>query len=78
MNIMELGAIGELVGGVAVVGSLIYLALQVRQSTVLLKRSNAWSPLPRSSCAKEFGPSSRNAAPHSAGAESPKGIPAAC
>ena len=32
MNIMELGAIGELVGGVAVVGSLIYLALQVRQS----------------------------------------------
>ncbi len=31
MDIMELGAIGELVGGVAVIGSLIYLALQVRQ-----------------------------------------------
>ncbi len=30
MDIMELGAIGELVGGVAVIGSLIYLALQVR------------------------------------------------
>ena len=32
MNIMELGAIGELVGGVAVIGSLIYLALQIRQT----------------------------------------------
>ncbi len=33
MTIMELGAIGELVGGVAVVATLIYLAMQVRQST---------------------------------------------
>ncbi len=32
MDIMELGAIGELVGGVAVIGSLIYVGLQVRQS----------------------------------------------
>ncbi len=32
MNIMELGAIGELVGGVAVLATLIYLALQVRQT----------------------------------------------
>ena len=32
MDIMELGAIGELVGGVAVVATLLYLALQVRQS----------------------------------------------
>ncbi len=32
MNITELGSIGELVGGVAVIGSLIYLALQVRQT----------------------------------------------
>ena len=31
MDIMELGAIGELVGGVAVIGSLIYLAIQVKQ-----------------------------------------------
>jgi hypothetical protein len=30
MDIMELGAIGELVGGVAVIVTLIYLALQVR------------------------------------------------
>ena len=35
MDIMELGAIGELVGGVAVVGSLIYVGLQVRQSNRL-------------------------------------------
>ena len=35
MDIMELGAIGELVGGIAVVGSLIYVGLQVRQSNQL-------------------------------------------
>ena len=34
MNIMELGAIGELVGGIAVVVTLLYLAVQVRQGTV--------------------------------------------
>ncbi len=33
MNLMELGALGELVGGVAVVATLLYLAVQVRQST---------------------------------------------
>ena len=32
MDIMELGAIGELVGGVAVIATLVYLAMQVRQS----------------------------------------------
>ena len=32
MNIMELGAMGELVGGVAVIASLLYVGLQVRQS----------------------------------------------
>ena len=32
MDIMELGAIGELVGGVAVIATLVYLAIQVRQS----------------------------------------------
>ena len=32
MDIMELGAIGELVGGVAVIASLIYVGMQVRQS----------------------------------------------
>ncbi len=32
MDIMELGAIGELVGGVAVIASLIYVGLQVRQT----------------------------------------------
>jgi hypothetical protein len=33
MDIMELGAIGELVGGAAVLVTLVYLALQVRQGT---------------------------------------------
>ncbi len=41
MNIMELGAIGELVGGVAVIGSLIYLGLQVRQSNRLTRAETA-------------------------------------
>ena len=34
MNIMELGAIGELVGGVAVIASLVYVGLQVRYSAL--------------------------------------------
>ena len=33
MNIMELGAIGELVGGLAVIASLVYVGVQVRQNT---------------------------------------------
>lgn len=33
MNIVELGAIGELVGGVAVIVTLLYLAAQIRQNT---------------------------------------------
>ncbi len=35
MNIMELGAIGELVGGVAVIASLVFVGLQVRQGNAL-------------------------------------------
>jgi hypothetical protein len=41
MDIMELGAIGELVGGVAVIASLLYVGLQVRQSTEQARQSNA-------------------------------------
>ncbi len=41
MDIMELGAIGELVGGVAVIASLIYVGLQVRQNGEQTKQSNA-------------------------------------
>ena len=33
MDIMELGAIGEMIGGVAVVATLGYLAIQIRQNT---------------------------------------------
>ena len=32
MDILELGAIGELVGGIAVIASLLYVGLQVRQN----------------------------------------------
>jgi hypothetical protein len=34
MNIMQLGAIGELGGGVAVIATLVYLAIQIRSNTV--------------------------------------------
>ena len=33
MSILELGALGEFVGAIAVVGTLIYLAVQIRQNT---------------------------------------------
>lgn len=33
MDIMELGAIGELAGGVAVIASLIYVGLRIRPRT---------------------------------------------
>ena len=39
MDIMELGAIGELVGGVAVVASLIFVGVQVRQNTKTLRQA---------------------------------------
>ena len=39
MNILELGAIGEMVGGVAVIGTLAYLAAQVRHASVLARTS---------------------------------------
>ena len=39
MDIMELGAIGELVGGVAVIGSMLYIGFQIRQSTALARAS---------------------------------------
>ena len=39
MDIMQLGAIGELVGGVAVIGSLIYVGVQVRHGNFLAKEA---------------------------------------
>jgi hypothetical protein len=47
MDIMELGAIGELVGGVAVLVTLIYLALQVRSGNAVSQdnASHAWVQL---------------------------------
>ena len=40
MTITELGAIGELVGGVAVVGSLLYVGLQIRNNTVATRAAS--------------------------------------
>ena len=37
MDIMELGAIGELVGGIAVVGSLLFVGIQIRSNTNQLR-----------------------------------------
>ena len=45
MNIMELGAIGELIGGIAVIGSLIYVGLEVRSNTRTQKASSGTSTL---------------------------------
>ena len=41
VTIQEWGALGELVGGVTVVITLIYLAIQVRQNTGAIRSSNA-------------------------------------
>ncbi len=43
MTIMELGAIGEFFGAIAVVVTLIYLAIQVRQNTSALKLNTTQS-----------------------------------
>ena len=43
MTIMELGAIGEFIGAFAVVATLIYLAIQMRQNTNALKLISARS-----------------------------------
>lgn len=39
MSIQDWGAIGEIVGGIAVVASLIYLAVQIRQNTEQISQS---------------------------------------
>ena len=42
MSIIELGALGEFVGAFAVVLTLVYLALQIRQNTKILRAQAAW------------------------------------
>ena len=39
MNIQDLGAIGEIIGGIAVIATLIYLSIQVRQANVSTHRN---------------------------------------
>ena len=48
MDIPELGAIGELVGGVAVVASLLYVGIQLRQNTALSRAATASESLNQS------------------------------
>ncbi len=43
MTIIELGAVGEFIGAIAVVVTLIYLAIQMRQNTNALKLNTARS-----------------------------------
>ncbi len=43
MSIMELGALGEFVGAFAVVATLIYLALQIRQNSAMLEQNHEFS-----------------------------------
>ena len=43
MDILELGAIGELVGALAVVGSLLFVGLQMRQSNRLSRAESVQS-----------------------------------
>ena len=45
LSIQELGSLGELVGGLAVIVSLLYLAVQVRQNTKTARASNYESVL---------------------------------
>ena len=39
MDIMELGAIGELIGGFAVIASLVFVGFQVRQTNQLARNA---------------------------------------
>ena len=39
MNIQDLGAVGEIVGGIAVIATLIYLSVQVRQANISTHRN---------------------------------------
>jgi len=43
MTVVELGALGEFIGSIAVVATLIYLALQIRQNTAQQKREETVS-----------------------------------
>ena len=42
MDLMELGAVGELVGGVAVIASLIFVGIQIRSNTRTLRATSTY------------------------------------
>ncbi len=39
MTMLEWGALGELIGGIAIIGSLIYVGIQIRQNTRAVRGS---------------------------------------
>ena len=41
MNLQDLGSLGEIIGALAVVVSLIYVGIQIRQNTIATERANA-------------------------------------
>ena len=45
MTLLEWGALGELIGGIAIIVSLIYIGLQIKQNAFALKLSTAHSTL---------------------------------
>ena len=42
MDIMELGAIGEMIGGVAVIGSLLFVGIQIRTSVKTMRATSTY------------------------------------
>jgi hypothetical protein len=42
MNLESLGNLGDFLGGIAVIATLIYIALQVRQNTVQIAQNSDW------------------------------------
>ena len=42
MSLEQLANLGDLLGGIAVVVSLVYLAIQLRTNTAILKSSSSW------------------------------------
>ena len=45
MTLLEWGALGELIGGIAIIVSLIYISLQIKQNAFALKSSTAHTTL---------------------------------
>jgi len=42
MSIQDLGSIGELIAAIATLGTLVYLAIQIKSNTTAIKTSSSW------------------------------------